>query len=260
MPKQSRAVRLLIFGLVFAGLFFGVFQYTRFPDYLLSTYVRWKEDSQNLNYLLSKGKYRKTIIEADKKLKRGIEDPKDRSWILYRRGIAYGAMGNFSAALADYNQSTDHLSGFVPYSEWEIRSVTRGSDEGLELLNKLIAERPDVKLYSSRARFYIKKGQYDLAITDLRTIIELEMANKDKEHSPYPAAAQASLGHLYIKLGKYDEALVELSRASEDRMFRNSAEVLVNQAVAYGVKGNREKSISDYKKAAGAFGHVWRQI
>jgi tetratricopeptide (TPR) repeat protein len=168
-----------------------------------------------------------------------MEDPKQKANVIFIRGIAYGAMGKFKEAFADYRASTTPSSGFVMYSEWYIRSW--------EGLNREIAEHPNSKLYSQRADTYIKNGQYDLGIADLNKVIELELSKKE---GSYPYGAYLSLGHLYVQLGKYDQALLEFNKALLYPYYRRNPAVNVNLAVIYITKGDLWKAFIHYRIAA----------
>ena len=112
-------------------------------------------------------------------------------------------------------------------------------DHAIADFNSAIELAPNsAETYNIRGIAYSAKNEYDLAIADLTRAIELV---------PNNAATHNNRGNAYNGKGDYDRAIVDFSKAIE--LAPNNAEAHNNRGNAYNGKGNYDRAIVDFSKA-----------
>lgn len=107
--------------------------------------------------------------------------------------------------------------------------------QGLELEPR---SRP---AYQHRASCYYKLHQYELAIADYSTAIELT-----KTPDALLGIAYNNRGYAFKELGKYDSAISDFTCAI--RTDPKRADFYLNRAITYGERGDHIHAIADYDK------------
>ena len=91
--------------------------------------------------------------------------------------------------------------------------------------------------YYNRGLAYLRKGEYDRAITDNTKAIELD---------PVDAFAYNNRGYAHFKKGEYDHAIVDYNKAIE--LDPKYVKAYNNRGAAHEQNGDKDKAIADYRK------------
>lgn len=92
--------------------------------------------------------------------------------------------------------------------------------------------------YAVRGRYFKKQGDYDRAVADFKTALEMD---------PRSAFAHVEFGSYYDDRGDCDSAIDEYTRAL--RIEPRNYTAYVNRGICYGKSGDYRKSIIDYTRA-----------
>ena len=184
-----------------------------------------------------------------------------------RLALILAKQGNIKdARLSLQNMSPDSLDKElrVYLTEGEILNTAKQYEDALDLYNEALSQLPDNnRLLYARALTAEKVGKVDLAIKDLKNIVQREPENaqalnalgytlvdKTKQHKqglkyiqkalklePDDAAIHDSMGWAYYRLGQYDESLKYLRFAFEKL---KDAEIAAHLGEVLWVAGERE--------------------
>lgn len=92
--------------------------------------------------------------------------------------------------------------------------------------------------YNNRGFTYLKKGDYEKALTDFTNAIELD---------PKSAFPYSNRGYVYFDLKKYNDAVNDFEKAI--KLDKNYKDAYCGLAITYYRLGDKEKAIDTYKKA-----------
>ena len=96
----------------------------------------------------------------------------------------------------------------------------------------------DAETYIRRGRVYTEKGDYNNAISDFSTAIEMDSGL---------VRAYNGRGNVYTDKGEYDKAIEDFSAAV--KLIPDYAEGFNSRGYAYSLKGDTDKAIADYSEA-----------
>jgi tetratricopeptide (TPR) repeat protein len=124
--------------------------------------------------------------------------------------------------------------------------VWRDSDEAIRLFSEAIRLDPGMKdAYYERADLYWEQAEYDLAVTDYRTLLGLDPAE--------PAELHYFVGLIYLERGEEEERPADYDLAIEE--FDRAIEIDPDYADAYFERGNaylyqeeNEQALADYNR------------
>jgi len=131
----------------------------------------------------------------------------------------------------------------------DVADCTKGSGDTLirgcsriikswRLFRKPISKEDLATAYSNRGDAYRNKGQYDRAIADFGTAIELD---------PKHAIAYSNRGMAYRNKGQYDRAIADYDKAI--KLNPKLATAYYNRGTAFEKLGQIDKAMSDTQKA-----------
>jgi tetratricopeptide (TPR) repeat protein len=204
-------------------------------------------------YYDGKKDYDRAIADYTMALKLDPEGPEgffEHHGLYYVRGNSYTEKGDYDKALADYNKAIQLAPNYLDYYNargWAY--IEKGDyDKALADFNKAIQLAPneanlydsrgdalvaaalavynnaiqldskDVDYYNGRGYAYLKKGDYDKALTDFNKAVQLA----PNEANPYD-----SRGEAYLTIGDYDKAIADYSKALQlDPTFESAKEGL----------------------------------
>jgi len=243
-PRSRQAAVALIAAC--AGTF-GFATYRRNEDYQ-SRLTIWNHTVLNCpsnhraynnrgNAYLAMGQYDAAIKDYDKSiaLKPRYANAYDN------RGKAYRAEGRYDEAIRDYDKAIKLKPDFEDAFEGRSEAYVAKGQQGLVIkdLDKAIALNPsDAKAYNKRGKIYGGEGRYDEAMKDYEQAIKL---------NPDLADAYNNRGSAYGNMGQVDAAMGEFDRAIG--LDPNFEEAYFNRGSAFSAKGRTEAAIKDYDKA-----------
>ncbi len=189
------------------------------------------------NAYLAMGQYDAAIRDYDKsiKLKPWYANAYDN------RGKAYRAEGRYDEAIRDYDKAIKLKPAFEDAYEGRIEAYVAKGQQGVVIkdLDKAIELNPsDAKAYNNRGKIYGGEGRYDEAIRDYEKAIKLK---------PDFADAHNNRGSAYGNMSQVDAAIGEFDTAIE--LDPNFEEAYYNRGCAYAAKGQIDAAIKDYDKA-----------
>ena len=160
---------------------------------------------------------------------------------LLNRGTAYGNLGQWDKAIADYSKTIE-VDPEYPEGYYN-RGYSYGSlgqyDKAIADYSMAIKLDPtSTKAWSNRGLAYANLGQLEKAITDFSRVIELD---------PDQAAMYSDRGLAYATLGQTDKALNDYSKAIG--LDPNFAKAYNNRGILYNRLGQWDKAISDFSIA-----------
>ena len=118
-------------------------------------------------------------------------------------------------------------------------NIKKYKNELNRIAKKIESETPSTSWgFFNRACRYIEKGNYQEAIADLSSAIELK---------PDFALSYNNRGTAYGKSGNHEAAIADFSKAI--KLQPDYAEAYYNRGTAYGKSGNHEAAIADFSKA-----------
>lgn len=187
--------------------------------------------------LFKKAEYSKAI-EAFNKL---LETDKNNPNILNNIGLCY-------MKLADDEKASEYFIKSLSFNPTAVQTYINLADvyyrndnivEGINLLENgvtLLSDEIALKHYLSR--FYLKDCRYDLAMTQLFEILDIDSDNLD---------AYWDLGNIQFELGDYDSAVDNYENVLEK--ITNNAVMYYQTAITYEAADNIDKAISNHLKA-----------
>ncbi|MBC2705564.1 tetratricopeptide repeat protein [Desulfobacula sp.] len=122
------------------------------------------------------------------------------------------------------------MCGFAPLNE---------SDFKTKVIDEIMEMNPnDDTAYYMRAETYLRKAQYDKAISDYTKAIQI---------NPEYAMAYYYRGLSYVRKGQYEKAIIDFTRATEiEPKYDNP---FYNRGLAYKNQGQYDKAFHDFSKA-----------
>jgi tetratricopeptide (TPR) repeat protein len=168
----------------------------------------------------------------------GVEPANVQAYL--NRGNLFIRMGQLDAGLTDYSHvialEPDHFEGW--YNRGSARVAARQYDDAITDLTEAIKLKPDLaRAYCNRGLSYLRKAEPKAALDDFEKGLSLQV---DMPLCYY------GRGEIELSSGKYGEAIEDLSRGIN---FRATAEALAHRATAYERLGEKDKALSDYRKA-----------
>ena len=170
-----------------------------------------------------------------------------RRYISYlSRGLAYRDKEKYDHAIADFDRAIE-LESKMPNTDAEQR---KDFDERMRKasgdIHKLIQLDPEPWFYwfrrgvanDERGKAYVKMGDYDRAIADFSTFIQID---------PNRAHIYNNRGAAYGQKGDLDRAIADFDRAIQ--IEPNLADAYNNRGAAYGLKGDVDRAIADFDTA-----------
>jgi tetratricopeptide (TPR) repeat protein len=189
------------------------------------------------NAYLAMGQYDAAIKDYDKSI-----ELKPRYANTYdNRAKAYRAEGRFDEAIRDYDKAIKLKPDSEDAIEGRSEAYVAKGQQGAVIkdLDKAIELNPsDAKAYNKRGKIYGGEGRCDEAIRDYQKAIKL---------NPDFADAYNNRGSAYGNMGQVDAAIGEFDRAIG--LDPNFEEAYYNRGCAYGAKGRIDAAIKDYDKA-----------
>ncbi len=193
----------------------------------------------------------------------------------HNRGWSHIYLGNYTAALADFNEAVKVDAGYTDAYYGRGVAYRRSGNYAAAIADqtKVIKIDPNYAgAYYSRALAYDAQGKYDLAIADYTKVIEIDpnynsayfnrgsaygtIGEYDKsvadfsiviEREPQNQYAYFGRGYTYGALGKYDLAIADYTEAI--RIDLKYKEAYFSRAAAYGAQGKHDLAIADYTQA-----------
>jgi len=192
------------------------------------------------------------------------------------RGAIYSQKGRLNDALGDFKKAIA-LGNDDPEILAAIRELKGSSGRNTQADRTPQRNRGEAFKFNERGLAAFKKGQYDLAITEISQAIHLDPGNavqfnnranvyyKKRQYdraiddfnqairlNPGYANAFYSRGAAYYNQGQYDNAITDLSEAI--LLQPSDPMSIMNRGVVYEKTGQMHKALQDYKEAYG-LGH-----
>lgn len=171
----------------------------------------------------------------------GNESKENHAMAFTNRGIAYDRKGEYSLALADYDNAItlDPNSGNAFFNRGLLYGHERKYDSAIADFDKTIALNPkDAEAYFNRAISYSFKGEPDLAITDFDLAISL---------NPKYADAYNYRGNAFTRKKDYVRAMADYDMAIS--LNPKYADAYNNRGVAYVETSKLNLALTDFKLA-----------
>lgn len=187
--------------------------------------------------LFKKAEYEKAV-EAFNKL---LETDKNNPNILNNIGLCY-------MKTADDERACEYFIKSLSFNPKAVQTYINLADvyyrnnniiEGINLLENGVTLMPDeIALKHYLSRFYLKDCRYDLAMTELFEILDIDSDNLD---------AYWDLGNIQFELGDYDSAVDNYENVLEK--ITTNAVMYYQTAITYEAADNIDKAISNHLKA-----------
>lgn len=191
-------------------------------------------------------------------ISKGFDIWPDSSRLLLLRAFVYRQQGNFEGALTelekatrnmDYEQITAKLKEQIglTYNDMGQRLYSQELyQEAITLFNEALTYiGSEAGVFINRGDCYRQMGQYDLAMADYHTAMEMDSNNKDLKMRL--ALLYYSRGYQLLYRNDPDGAIVELSRSI---FYENSvADFYAQRATAYLRVQDTQKAFEDVKSA-----------
>jgi len=197
-------------------------------------------------------------------------------YVVYvNRGFAYLSKGDYSRALADFNQAIQLQPNFTDayFNRSVVYLLQQDYDLALTDLNRVIQFRPDFALaYAKRGSVYFFKDDYDHALKDINRAIQLQADSElfysmrgevyakqnDFDHAiadfnqviklqPKLADGYRSRGRSYEEKKDYDHAIADYTQAI--KLEPNNADPYNSRGWTYAQKGDCDRAIVDLNQA-----------
>ena len=159
------------------------------------------------------------------------------------RGVAYGALGQWDMAIADYSKAIEINPKYTDaYNNRGVAYYNLGQwDKAIADYSRTLAIDPNyTSTYFNRGNAYRNLGQWDKAIADYSKAIGINPEFKD---------AYNNRGDAYGNLGQWDKVIADNTIAIG--IDPKSAIAYYNRGVAYNNIGQKDKAIADYSRAIG---------
>ncbi len=170
-----------------------------------------------------------------------ISEHPDNAALYNNRGNIYKEMGNYNAAILDYQKAIRLNPSFTsPYNGLAIVYLkTSQYDNGLEVLNKLKEISPNnIEGAINRASIESMMNDYNAAIQDYNIVL------KDKRNSIF----YRERAYAYLASSKPEQAISDYENYF--KAGHSSAEAYKFMGIAYQTIGNNDKAMECYRKAA----------
>ena len=187
--------------------------------------------------LFKKAEYKKAIEAFDMLLKNDKNNPN----ILNNIGLCY-------MKLSDDERASEYFIKSLSFNPKAVQTYINLADvyfrneniiEGINLLENGVTLMPhETALKHYLSRFYLKDCRYDLAMTELFEILDIDADNLD---------AYWDLGNIQFELGDYDSAVENYENVLEH--ITTNAVMYYQTALAYEAADNIDKAISNHLKA-----------
>jgi TonB family protein len=185
--------------------------------------------------------YNLAIINFDKAI-----ELNPRRYISYlSRGLAYRDKEKYDRAIADFDRAIELESKMTSTDVEQKDDFNERMEKASGDIHKLIQLDPEPwfywfrrgALYDARSKAYFRRGDYDRAIADLNTLIQLE---------PNRAEAYHNRGAAYGAKGDLDRAIADFDRAIQLNPRLKSAHY--NRGGAYKLKGDHDRARADFDR------------
>ena len=185
--------------------------------------------------------YNLAIINFDKAI-----ELNPRRYISYlSRGLAYRDKEKYDRAIADFDRAIELESKMTSTDVEQKDDFNERMEKASGDIHKLIQLDPEPwfywfrrgALYDARSKAYFRRGDYDRAIADLNTLLQLE---------PNRAEAYHNRGAAYGAKGDLDRAIADFDRAIQLNPRLKSAHY--NRGGAYKLKGDQARARADFDK------------
>ena len=194
-------------------------------------------DIENALDLYKKGEYEKAIAAFSDLL----ENDKNNPNILNNIGLCY-------MKLADDENASEYFIKSLSFNPKAVQTYINLSDvyyrnnnmiDGINLLENAVTLMPgEIALKHYLSRFYLKDCRYDLAMTELFEILDIDSNNLD---------AYWDLGNIQFELGNYESAAENYETVLEQ--ITTNAVMYYQTAITYEAADNIDKAISNHLKA-----------
>ena len=170
-----------------------------------------------------------------------------RRYISYlSRGLAYRDKEKYDRAIADFDRAIE-LESKITSTDVEQRKddFKERYEKASGDIHKLIQLNPEPWFYwfrrgvayDERGKAYLKKGDYDRAIADFNTLIQIDANRADTYH--HRGAAYGQKGDLNRAIADFDKA-IELDPRLKGAHY--------NRGLAYELKGDQARARADFDK------------
>lgn len=187
--------------------------------------------------LFKKAEYEKAI-EAFNRL---LEKDKNNPNILNNIGLCY-------MKIADDERASEYFIKSLSFNPKAVQTYVNLAEvyyrndnipEGINLLENGVTLMPgEIALKHYLSRFYLKDCRYDLAMTELFEILDIDENNLD---------AYWDLGNIQFELGDYESAVENYENVLEH--ITTNAVMYYQTAITYEAADNIDKAISNHLKA-----------
>ena len=187
--------------------------------------------------LFKKAEYKQAIDAFNKLLEKDNNNPN----ILNNIGLCY-------MKLAEDEKASEYFIKALSFNPKAVQTYINLADvyyrndniiEGINLLENGVTLMPDeIALKHYLSRFYLKDCRYDLAMTQLFEILDIDSENLD---------AYWDLGNIQFELGDYDSAVDNYENVLEK--ITTNAVMYYQTAITYEAADNIDKAISNHLKA-----------
>ena len=195
------------------------------------------KDLESALELFKKADYEKAI-DAFKRL---LETDKNNPNILNNIGLCY-------MKLSDDEKASEYFIKALSFNPKAVQTYINLSDvyyrnnniiEGINLLENGVTLMPkEIALKHYLSRFYLKDCRYDLAMTELFEILDIDENNLD---------AYWDLGNVQFELGDYESAASNYENVLEK--ITDNAVMYYQTAIAYEAADEIDKAVSNHLKA-----------
>lgn len=159
--------------------------------------------------------------------------------VMYYRGVAHNAQGDFSAAIEDFLAALNLHEDITESLESATNSKTSSNGKAVPLgVEKTNAQIDLMLAYNSRGFEYIERGEHDKALQDFTNAIN---------HAGGSAESFCGRGKVFLKKGFPDLAIVDFDEAIERQTTYFDA--LLGKAAALEAIGEHESAIATCLKA-----------
>ena len=187
--------------------------------------------------LFKKAEYKQAIDAFNKLLEKDNNNPN----ILNNIGLCY-------MKLAEDEKASEYFIKALSFNPKAVQTYINLADvyyrndniiEGINLLeNGVTLMTDEIALKHYLSRFYLKDCRYDLAMTQLFEILDIDSENLD---------AYWDLGNIQFELGDYDSAVDNYENVLEK--ITTNAVMYYQTAITYEAADNIDKAISNHLKA-----------
>ncbi len=159
----------------------------------------------------------------------------------YNRGDAYRDRGEYSRAIADYDQALNLKPEYVDaYFDRGNAYLQKGEyDHAIADYDQVLKRKPDyVDAYTVRGLAFTHKGEYDRAIADYDQALNLK---------PEYVDAYFDRGNAYLQKGEYDHAIADYDQVLKRKP--DYVDAYTVRGLAFTHKGEYDRAIADYGQA-----------